>query len=43
MLLQLQTFDQEDFFYLSSASTYSMDSEGYVYVPSGCANKQKGR
>jgi len=36
---QLIKFDQGDFFYFSSPSTYSMDNFGYVYVPTGCQNK----
>ncbi|KAK7092675.1 poly(3-hydroxybutyrate) depolymerase-like isoform X2 [Littorina saxatilis] len=33
-------FDQSDFFYFAPPITYSMDNKGYVYIPSGCQNKQ---
>ncbi|KAL5011973.1 hypothetical protein ScPMuIL_010524 [Solemya velum] len=35
----LTTFDQSDFFHVSSPALYSMDSTGYVYIPSGCQSK----
>ncbi|XP_067686522.1 poly(3-hydroxybutyrate) depolymerase-like [Haliotis asinina] len=37
---QLLHFNQADFFHLALPSAYSMDSVGYIYVPSGCADKQ---
>ncbi|CAC5419973.1 unnamed protein product [Mytilus coruscus] len=37
---QLKTFDQSTFFHLSVPITYSFDNDGYIYVPSGCADKQ---
>ncbi|XP_019640032.1 PREDICTED: uncharacterized protein LOC109481852 [Branchiostoma belcheri] len=36
---QFRTFDQGEFFYFSSPSAYSMDDEGFVYIPSGCAGR----
>ncbi|VDI55704.1 Hypothetical predicted protein [Mytilus galloprovincialis] len=37
---QLKTFDQSTFFHLSVPITYSFDNTGYIYVPSGCVDKQ---
>ncbi|XP_066275206.1 poly(3-hydroxybutyrate) depolymerase-like [Branchiostoma lanceolatum] len=34
-----RTFDQGEFFYFTSPSAYSMDDEGFVYIPSGCAGR----
>jgi len=36
---ELKQFSQSDFFYVSLPSFYSMDTIGYVYVPTGCASK----
>jgi len=33
-------FDQREFFYISPPMISSMDTSGYVYVPSGCTNSQ---
>ncbi|OWF49907.1 uncharacterized protein LOC110451096 [Mizuhopecten yessoensis] len=35
----LMKFDQNEFFHLSSPSTYSMDITGYVYVPEVCSQR----
>ncbi|XP_071104021.1 poly(3-hydroxybutyrate) depolymerase-like [Haliotis cracherodii] len=37
---QFLQFNQDEFFHLALPSAYSMDSVGYIYVPTGCANKQ---
>ncbi|XP_064595458.1 poly(3-hydroxybutyrate) depolymerase-like [Liolophura sinensis] len=36
---QFLQFDQSDMFHLSTPGMYSMDTIGYIYVPSGCADK----
>jgi len=35
---QFYLFDQSEFFYISPPSVSSMDTAGYVYVPSGCVS-----
>ncbi|KAK3106431.1 hypothetical protein FSP39_019772 [Pinctada imbricata] len=39
--LQLLKFDQSEFFHLSPARKYGMDTTGYIYVPSGCMDKTR--
>ena len=34
--LQLNEFDQEEFFYVSSPALSGMDVRGYVYIPDAC-------
>ncbi|KAL4233458.1 hypothetical protein ACF0H5_008139 [Mactra antiquata] len=38
---QLLKFGQDEFFYISTPATSSMDNVGYIYVPSGCVDKSK--
>ena len=42
LFLQLFEYDQSEFF-VDLPETVSMDSTGYVYVPSGCQSKKTGR
>jgi len=37
---EFYTFDQKEFFYPSSPRVSSMDTAGFVYVPSGCVSSQ---
>ncbi|XP_045196738.2 uncharacterized protein LOC123551697, partial [Mercenaria mercenaria] len=36
---KLTKFSQDDFFYVTTPGMYSMDTVGYIYVPSGCLDK----
>ena len=40
LILQLLEFDQSEFFGVAG-KLISMDDTGYLYVPSGCQNKNK--
>ncbi|XP_068133733.1 poly(3-hydroxybutyrate) depolymerase-like isoform X3 [Hyperolius riggenbachi] len=40
---QLNLFDQSEYFNLAPASTYGMDTAGYIYVPTACQNGARCR
>lgn len=38
---KLMMFSQEDFFYVTTPGMYSMDTQGYIYIPTGCLDKSQ--